>query len=67
MNTPNNYDIVADLSALIDVADPLDLELRPPVGVVTGLAGRDDLTRHHIVGGHRDRGIKTQAPRRQWD
>ena len=32
MNTPNNYDIVADLSALIDVADPLDLELRPPVG-----------------------------------
>jgi hypothetical protein len=25
-------DIVADLSALIDVADPLDLELRPPVG-----------------------------------
>lgn len=25
-------DIFSDLSALIDVADPLDLELRPPVG-----------------------------------
>lgn len=32
MNTQNNYDIVADLSALIDVADPLDLELRLKVG-----------------------------------
>jgi len=32
MTTPTNPDIVSDLSALIDVADPLDLELRPPVG-----------------------------------
>jgi hypothetical protein len=32
MTTPTNPDIVSDLSALIDVADPLDLELRPPAG-----------------------------------
>ena len=27
-----SIDIVSELQALIDVADPLDLELRPPVG-----------------------------------
>jgi len=32
MTTPTNPDIVSDLSALIDVADPIDLELRPPAG-----------------------------------
>ncbi len=32
MNTLNNQDAMSDLSALIDVADPIDLELRPPAG-----------------------------------
>jgi len=32
MTTQTNPDIVSDLSDLIDVADQLDLELRPPAG-----------------------------------
>lgn len=28
----NNHDIFSDLSGLVDVADPLDLKLRPPAG-----------------------------------